>query len=111
MKQIELTHGKFALVDENWYEELGKLSWYAKKSAHNWYAVRAVREGNAVRTVRMHRVIADCPEDMEVHHINGNTLDNRYLNLEVVTKEWNVKEMRKRNGVKDDDEPPNESQS
>jgi len=33
----------------------------------------------------MHRIIADAPKGFEVHHKNGCTLDNRKLNLQILT--------------------------
>jgi hypothetical protein len=35
----------------------------------------------------MHREIMQCPEGMEVHHIDGNSLDNRRSKLVCVTPE------------------------
>ena len=34
----------------------------------------------------MHRFLLNAPKDMVVHHRNGNTLDNRRCNLEVITR-------------------------
>lgn len=44
----------------------------------------------------VHRLIArvfigECPENLEVNHKNGNTHDNRIVNLEYVTKSENMK--------------------
>ena len=49
---------------------------------------------------RLHRLIVDCPKNMEVDHINHNTLDNRKCNLRIVTRAENQlnKEIRGKTG-------------
>jgi hypothetical protein len=38
---------------------------------------------------RLHRIIMDCPANMTVDHINGNTMDNRRSNLRLATQSQN----------------------
>jgi DNA-binding NarL/FixJ family response regulator len=43
-----------------------------------------------------HRIVYECfcgliPEGMEINHKNGNKLDNRIANLEVVTRQQNMR--------------------
>lgn len=47
---------------------------------------------------RLHRLIMNCPDDMVVDHINGNTLDNRKCNLRVCTKLQNQYNQKKHKG-------------
>jgi hypothetical protein len=86
-KQIPLTQGKFAIVDDADYEWLIQRKWYAydaQKGKGKWYA----RCSQSVK-VDMHRVITNAPKGMDVDHINGNGLDNRRSNLRVCTRTQN----------------------
>lgn len=98
MKKIQLTQGKFTIVDDEDYPELSKHKWCAKKSAANWYAVRGVwdKAAQTTRIVRMHRVILGYDGRKEVHHKNGDSLDNQRQNIEIKTKKANLQEMNSR---------------
>ncbi len=96
MKKIKLTQGKFALVDDEDFEELNKHTWYARKSAYNTYAARSQRVDGRVATIRMHRFIMKITsKKLEVHHNNENTFDNQKSNLLVCTKQYNLSKRRK----------------
>lgn len=41
----------------------------------------------------LHRVIMDAPKGLEVDHINHNRLDNRRINLRLVTHQQNLANM------------------
>jgi hypothetical protein len=49
----------------------------------------AVLERNKVRYL-IHRVIMNCPEGMDVDHINGIRTDNRRCNLRICTRSQNA---------------------
>ena len=92
MKQIPLTQGKFALVDDEDYERLVAMGkWYFGAGA---YAIRWVTTYDSTgkrikKTILMHRIIMGVENKYEVDHRYGDTLDNRKLNLRVCTKAEN----------------------
>ena len=85
MKQIKLTKGKYALVDDSDFKELSKYKWYFDGR----YAMTSVKEFNEWKMVHMHRFLLSAPKDMETDHINCNMLDNRKENLRVCTGSQN----------------------
>lgn len=85
MREITLTTGQIALVDDEDFVFL---------SRHNWYHYFGgyARRIDGGKLVLMHRFIMNAPDDAEVDHINGNRLDNRRANLRIVTaaqNQWN----------------------
>lgn len=93
MKEIKLTQGKSAIVDEHWFDVLSKYKWYAffHKTSGKYYASRReVLQNNKKVTVLMHRVIMNAPKGMMVDHIDGNSLNNHPKNLRLVTNSQNL---------------------
>lgn len=95
MKEIPLTQGRVAIVDDEDYEALIKRKWCfsacTRRSAG--YASRYLTvEGKKV-VIRMHRHIMGLRygDGMEVDHIDGNRLNNRRSNLRVCTHAQNAK--------------------
>ncbi len=96
MKEVPLTQGKVALVDDEDFEYLNQWKWYAHHSrkCQTFYARRSgldASTGKYTKTIHMHRVIMQCPDDVtiEVDHKNHNGLDNRRENLAVGTRQDN----------------------
>jgi len=91
MKEIPLTQGKVALVDDEDYPSIMGHKWYASNNRFTYYAVTNV-PGVTRRqyTLRMHRLILNPPKGKEIDHINGNGLDNRRENLRIVTRRQNT---------------------
>ena len=73
-KEIQLTRGLVALVDDEDYDELSKYKWSFDGRS---YARR--REGGA--SIRMHIQLMGKIDGLEIDHINGNKADNRISNL------------------------------
>ena len=95
MKQIPLTQGRSAIVDDADYEALTAHSWCLSNCSGICYAVRGYKAGGKHHTVLMHREIMDAPEGMLVDHINGGGLDNRRCNLRLATDSQNHFNQRK----------------
>ena len=83
---IRLSRDKVTMVSDQDFLWLSRWYWKAEKSCACWYAVRTYQVNGKESTVYMHRAITDCPANMQVHHINHNSLDNRQENLQIVTK-------------------------
>jgi hypothetical protein len=93
MKKIKLTKGKTTIIDDEDLEKVMKYTWYFQG---NGYAVRDQRH-NGCRMMLLHRYIMDAPKGVVVDHINGNTLDNRKINLRTCThsqNSWNAKKRK-----------------
>jgi len=104
MKEILLTQGKVALVDDADYEPLGQYKWLAHRegsdTSMHWYAVRSAWNPRTRRRhqVRMHRDIIGAYPGQMVDHVNGNGLDNRRANLRLCTRAENVRNQIKQQG-------------
>ena len=80
-KEIQLTRGKVAIVDDEDFEWLSRISWHVKPDLHTSYAAW---EQNG-KSILMHHLLATKPVD----HINGNGLDNQRCNLRSATRQQN----------------------
>ncbi len=84
MKEIGLTQGQVALVDDEDYDYLMQWKWYAQgsKKSNYFYAVR----NEAKDKILMHRVILDLNDKSKTaDHKNHNTLDNQKQNLRIAS--------------------------
>jgi hypothetical protein len=91
MKEIALTQGKFALIDDCDYKRLNRFKWIAFKNGHVFYASRSLPRGERKsRTFYMHwEVIGKPPKGFETSHQDGNGLNNQRNNLQNGTKRQN----------------------
>lgn len=91
MKEIQLTQGKVALVDDEDFEYLNQWKWHASRQKNGkFYACRSIRINSKKECIIMHRLIVN-NTDSKLHtdHINGITLDNRKINLRICTNSQN----------------------
>lgn len=96
---IPLTQGLYALVDGKDYEWLAQYNWHAAKDRNTFYAYRCIRtlEGKQKRKP-MHQDILGRVPNLETDHINHNGLDNRRVNLRLVTTAENQQNQRPKRG-------------
>lgn len=99
-KEIPLTHGKVALVDDDDYERLIKWKWrYGGDGNSSRYACRTVHFKDGSSTcIFMHKEIMKSPEGFYLDHINRDKLDNRKSNLRIASPSQNVMNREKYKG-------------
>ena len=91
MKEIQLTKGKVALVDDEDFEVLSKRSWRLGYYNHPiTYDLDCPR-----KTVLMHRVIMNAKKGEIIDHIDGNPLNNTRANLRFCTHAENMRNQKK----------------
>jgi hypothetical protein len=91
MKEIKLTQGKVALVDDEDYADLSQFKWHAVKfrGSHTLYAARRVFIGKKWGRTLMHRFILGLGGKDWIDHKNGDGLDNQRHNLRICTNSQN----------------------
>lgn len=94
-KEIVLTNGAIALVDDEDYARLSGHVWYFDGRS---YARRAWLVGGKRHQIRMHQEVLQVEDGYFIDHINGNGLDNRKSNLRPATHMQNMRN-RKPNEV------------
>lgn len=83
MKEIKLTQGKVALVDDDDFEYLNQWKWYAHKKPNTFYAIRNPH-------VKMHRLIMGVTDPkILVDHCDLDGLNCQKQNLRIATKSQN----------------------
>jgi len=95
MKEIKLSKGHSALVDEEDYERINQFKW-----SHAYgYAIRTVRENGINKTIFMHHEVIERMPGLQTDHANRNGLDNQKANLRYATESQNKANRGKREGT------------
>lgn len=90
MKEIKLSNGHIALVDDEDFERVSAIKWYAVKIKHHVYGATGIKIGEKRKVLYLHRFIMEVTERSKVvDHRNGNTLNNTRANLRVVSNAEN----------------------
>ena len=95
MKEILLTRGMIALVDDEDYDDLNQYKWCAVECHHTFYALRRIDKN---KTLFMHNQILDTPEGYQGDHWDHNGLNNQKDNIRIVTQSQNNMNTFKKGG-------------
>jgi hypothetical protein len=92
MKEIKLTQGKVALVDDEDYEYLNQFKWFTNNINGYFYAGRQITVSKNKQTIiYMHRIIMKPEKGTVIDHLDGNTLNNQKNNLRICTHAENMR--------------------
>lgn len=102
MREVPLTRGAVALVDDEDFERVNKLKW---QLATNGYAMKSIRvkstpdsrTKDALVSVYMHRFILNAPADLDVDHLDGNKINNQRHNIQLCTARENAVNWKRSN--------------
>jgi hypothetical protein len=98
MKEIALTRGFVAIVDDEDYEWLSATKWhYLSRGGYSFSNIRHPVIAGKWTTLLMHRAIMQMRHDdrREVDHIDGNRLNNCRANLRICSRMDNAKNKRR----------------
>lgn len=98
MKEIKLTQGKVAIVDDEDFEKINQHKWYCMTSGKGFRACRSAGGRKHKIQIYMHHDIAGKISGLHVDHINGDGLDNRADNLRWCLVKENIRNSRKKIG-------------
>ena len=95
MKKILLTRGYYTLVDDADFLELSGIKFHANGKPGNIYAaVGDTLNGKRIKR-KLHHILFGCVPGLRIDHRNGDSLDNRRLNLRLASSQNNSRNMRK----------------
>jgi len=99
MREIVLTRGYVAIVDDEDYERFGHLKWHAFGTYPHVYAARHTsRRLGPRKSILLHRAVLDAPHGMQVDHADQDTMNNRRSNLRLCTHQQNMMNRRPNTG-------------
>ena len=98
MKELILTQGKVALVDDEDYEYLSQWKWFAHVGKGKWYAIRNQRVNGKANIVYLHREIMKPSSKLMVDHIDHDGLNCQRHNMRLCTQSQNMRNSRIKEG-------------
>lgn len=100
VREIQLTRGLVAIVDETDFERVSSNRWIAVLDNNGaWRAISRASVRGKRRTLQLGRFIMDAPPGLLVDHANGDPLDNRRANLRLCSRSENNRNRRRHGGT------------
>ena len=90
MKEVQVTGGHVALVDDEDEALVRGYSWNALPGKNTMYAKAGVRGSRPQKNVYLHRLILNAPKGVQVDHQNRNGLDCRRENIRLASNGQNM---------------------
>lgn len=100
MKEITLSRGKVALIDDEDFELISQHKWHTQPVGKTFYALTNIKKDpknwrKGFIHIRMHRLIMGLSiSSLEVDHIDHNGLNNQRGNLRIVNRAQNTRNRR-----------------
>jgi hypothetical protein len=94
-----LVKNKEILFDDTDADFVNSLSWHVSRNPRTGieYVKTNIKIDGKYYSRTMHRLLLSAPKELDVDHINRNTLDNRRSNLRLVTQSQNSMNMKMQN--------------
>lgn len=95
MKEIPLTQGFVALVDDADFEAINAFNWCVSKDRRGFYAQRRVQKsGGLWTTQKLHQFLISGAK--QIDHRDGDGLNNQRNNLRVATHQQNMRGFKRK---------------
>ena len=95
-REIPLTKGFVALVDDEDYERVAAFKWQALVCRHLVYGVRTVCNSGKRSAVLLHRFVLGAPADKQVDHRDMDGLNCQKSNLRLCSHSENLRNQPRR---------------
>lgn len=91
MRKLPLTNNKFALIDDEYFEDVSEVKWNAKLIKGKWYAMRTIKTAHGHSSEMLHRFVyqlahGSIPDKQQVRFKNHQFLDCQIKNLTLPKK-------------------------
>jgi len=95
MREIILTQGFKAQVDDEDYEQVSQFNWNVRKDKYTYYAKRNISINGRQRTLDLHVFILGKNGVLKIDHQDGNGLNCQKNNMRFCTNQQNCMNRRK----------------